>query len=240
MGFIGCTFQKKCFFKASVFFLCSKNIRMLRTDLWKWVQQLKTERSPPRWAAASTNSWQSQTPHSLSHHNLGGRRQRRTQREENVIILFRATSLEQNDLKLTKDIFTFIWIMSCKFLPSALNICIPPYFPSKRTVLFKGLNARHMRTKTTSKQPKTHDIISILWTDFIGLKSFGWTIPPHLTLGAGFDRSGTVPWTLRCAWRTPLRTESHGWFGWHIAATARPEAKGKICPCYYKEIFMWK
>lgn len=38
-------------------------------------------------------------------------------------------------------------------LPKALNICIPPYFPSNRTVLFSGLKARHILTKTTSKQP---------------------------------------------------------------------------------------
>lgn len=38
-------------------------------------------------------------------------------------------------------------------LPKALNICIPPYFPSNRTVLFNGLKARHILTKTTSKQP---------------------------------------------------------------------------------------
>ena len=37
--------------------------------------------------------------------------------------------------------------------PKALNICIPPYFPSNRTVLFNGLKARHILTKTTSKQP---------------------------------------------------------------------------------------
>lgn len=38
-------------------------------------------------------------------------------------------------------------------LPRALNICMPPYFPSKSTVLLRGLNALHIRTKTTSKQP---------------------------------------------------------------------------------------
>lgn len=38
-------------------------------------------------------------------------------------------------------------------LPRALNICMPPYFPSKSTVLLRGLKARHIRTKTTSKQP---------------------------------------------------------------------------------------
>lgn len=38
-------------------------------------------------------------------------------------------------------------------LPKALNICIPPYFPSNRTVLFNGLKARHILTKTTSRQP---------------------------------------------------------------------------------------
>ena len=38
-------------------------------------------------------------------------------------------------------------------LPSALNICMPPYFPSNSTVLFRGLNARHILTSTTSRQP---------------------------------------------------------------------------------------
>lgn len=38
-------------------------------------------------------------------------------------------------------------------IPKALNICIPPYFPSNRTVLLSGLKARHILTKTTSKQP---------------------------------------------------------------------------------------
>lgn len=38
-------------------------------------------------------------------------------------------------------------------LPSVLNICIPPYFPSNSTVLLRGLKARHIRTKTTSRQP---------------------------------------------------------------------------------------
>lgn len=41
-------------------------------------------------------------------------------------------------------------------LPKALNICIPPYFPSNRTVLLSGLKARHILTKTTSKQPVGH------------------------------------------------------------------------------------
>lgn len=43
----------------------------LITDLWKWVRLLRTERSPPLLAAGSINSWQSQTQHSLIHHNLG-------------------------------------------------------------------------------------------------------------------------------------------------------------------------
>lgn len=38
--------------------------------------------------------------------------------------------------------------------PRALNICIPPYFPSKSTVLLRGLKARHIRTNTTSRQPE--------------------------------------------------------------------------------------
>jgi len=41
-------------------------------------------------------------------------------------------------------------------IPKALNICIPPYFPSNRTVLLSGLKARHILTKTTSKQPIRH------------------------------------------------------------------------------------
>lgn len=40
-----------------------------------------------------------------------------------------------------------------RLLPSDLNICTPPNFPSKRTVLFKGLNARIMRIRSTSRQP---------------------------------------------------------------------------------------
>lgn len=40
-----------------------------------------------------------------------------------------------------------------RLLPSALNICTPPNFPSKRTVLFRGLNARIMRMRSTSRQP---------------------------------------------------------------------------------------
>lgn len=40
-----------------------------------------------------------------------------------------------------------------RLLPSALNICTPPNFPSKRTVLFRGLNARIMRMSSTSRQP---------------------------------------------------------------------------------------
>lgn len=31
---------------------------------------------------------------------------------------------------------------------------MPPYFPSKSTVLLRGLKARHIRTKTTSRQPR--------------------------------------------------------------------------------------
>lgn len=38
-------------------------------------------------------------------------------------------------------------------LPSDLNICMLPNFPSKSTVLFKGLNARIMRIRSTSRQP---------------------------------------------------------------------------------------
>lgn len=45
----------------------------------------------------------------------------------------------------------------CTILPRALNICMPPYFPSKRTVLLRGLKARHIRTRTTSKQPVRGD-----------------------------------------------------------------------------------
>lgn len=46
----------------------------------------------------------------------------------------------------------------------------------------------------------------------------------HLTSGGGSGRSGTAPWTLRCAWRTRPRTGWHEWSGWHTAATARPVA----------------
>ena len=45
--------------------------------------------------------------------------------------------------------------------PKALNICIPPYFPSNRTVLFNGLKARHILTKTTSKQPRRKKVMYI-------------------------------------------------------------------------------
>lgn len=49
----------------------------------------------------------------------------------------------------------------------------------------------------------------------------------HLTWAGGSGHSGTVPWTLRCAWQTPPRTGLHGWSGWHTAATARPGARTK-------------
>lgn len=39
--------------------------------------------------------------------------------------------------------------------PSALNICTPPNFPSKSTVLFRGLKARIIRSRRTSRQPGT-------------------------------------------------------------------------------------
>lgn len=61
------------------------------TDLWKWVQLPRTERSPPLSAAVNTNSWQSQTLHSLSRHNLGGKRRGEDRqghnKKENLITL---------------------------------------------------------------------------------------------------------------------------------------------------------
>lgn len=124
--------------------------KQIHTDLWKLVQLLRTVQSPPLLAAVSTYSSQSQTLHSLSHHNLGG-----THRE-------RQTVRKKIKLSLT-SFFNNIWLYSSfiprqkclasNILPRALNICMPPYFPSKSTVLLRGLNALHIRTKTTSKQP---------------------------------------------------------------------------------------
>lgn len=50
-------------------------------------------------------------------------------------------------------IYTKLKCIGSNALPRALNICMPPYFPSKSTVLLRGLNALHIRTNTTSKQP---------------------------------------------------------------------------------------
>lgn len=147
------------------------------TDLWKLVQPLRTERSPPLSAAVNTNSWQSQTPHSLSHHNLGGKhgeedREGQTQRKRFSLHLFRSC-MRWWGMKMPHRVEEFFFIfplfsfnfdsfslvytkMKCtgnNVLPRALNICMPPYFPSKSTVLLRGLNALHIRTKTTSRQP---------------------------------------------------------------------------------------
>lgn len=124
------------------------------------------------------------------------------------------------------------WIMhAChRVLPRALNICMPPYFPSNSTVLLRGLNALHIRTNTTSKQPATttdtdcHHSAAHTLTPLPFSKPFCST---HRTWAEGSGRSGTAPWTLRCAWRTPPRTGLHGWSGWHTAATARPGARAK-------------
>ena len=150
------------------------------TDLWKWVQLRRTERSPPLSAAVNTNSWQSQTLHSLSHHNLGGKQKKRGQgradKKEIFIILILVMYVQSNKntskgrgffsfqfLQFPPMFFNFDWPfflnytkMKCRgsnVLPRALNICMPPYFPSKSTVLLRGLNALHILTKTTSKQP---------------------------------------------------------------------------------------
>lgn len=40
---------------------------------------------------------------------------------------------------------------------------MPPYFPSKSTVLLRGLNARHIRTRTTSKQPGKKPGTDTVW-----------------------------------------------------------------------------
>lgn len=110
--------------------------------------------SPPLWAAANTNSSRSQTQHSLSHRNLGRKGQRKADQNLEIYIHVYSTYF-----------FFWLWFgftqnlhqeeksLGSSVLPSALNICIPPYFPSKSTVLFRRLNARHIRTKTTSKQP---------------------------------------------------------------------------------------
>lgn len=151
------------------------------TDLWKWVQLPRTERSPPLSAAVNTNSWQSQTLHSLSRHNLGGKRRGEDRqghnKKENLITLIPVMYVVMSKIvSQGKSVFFFISFFVLVpfffkyqpafsphsyrkntqvsgFLPRALNICMPPYFPSKSTVLLRGLNALHIRTKTTSKQP---------------------------------------------------------------------------------------
>lgn len=134
------------------------------TDLWKLVQLLRTERSPPPSAAANTDSWQSQTPRSLSHHNLGGTQKRtekgREKREVFSTLIPVMYGLMNNSQVQFRFAFCLVHTKKkckviCNVLPRALNICMPPYFPSKSTVLLRGLNALHIRTKTTSKQPGT-------------------------------------------------------------------------------------
>lgn len=242
------------------------------TDLWKLVQLLRTERSPPLSAAVNTNSWQSQTPHSLSHHNLGGKhreedREGQTKKERFSLHVFRSCmrwwpkiphrvvfAFSPFSFNFDCLIYTKKKCISSNVLPRALNICMPPYFPSKSTVLLRGLKALHIRTKTTSKQPGI-----TMETDCVDFelvyrikdrkKARDCFFPEphcltcdqsnrisdpsssvqsaHLTWAGGSGHSGTVPWTLRCAWRTPPRTGLHGWSGWHTAATARPGAATK-------------
>lgn len=131
---------------------------------------------------------------------------------------------------------------SSSALPRALNICMPPYFPSNSTVLLSGLNARHILTRTTSRQPRERErerdvddlfanpicfscwcyIVDTMWKRgcFKQLVSSGSAVPAHLTWAEGSGHSGTAPWSLRCAWQTPPHTGWHGWSGWHTAATA--------------------
>lgn len=77
--------------------------------------------------------------------------------QEREIFLTHSFSLAWHSFEFSDWLFPWIYTkrksIGSNVLPRALNICMPPYFPSKRTVLLRGLKARHIRTKTTSKQP---------------------------------------------------------------------------------------